>query len=315
MRTELKAGDIEQLFTGAADGELDDSDLARLHAELDANPELKARFDQYQKAIGLLKGAPREKAPVALASTIMRRVRRRRTFDRRNMYWQQAMYRVPVEVVIPAAARRHGCGAVVLLGSLEVGPAQPGQPPGPEGNACSIPTSASSPTVKRNHGDSSGAQQRSACGRGAAGWDLELRRKGRKREQGQTPHTGGQSSPPLGGRSRQTSQPELPPQGHARELAHGEFASGTQRMTDRGRTYQYALMSGTHLPRNNELAAPEEAGHPSAASRLAAVTAVAGGVALLASLAVPITLFNLGTTLACEEGWYAWTDQPSGHVA
>jgi anti-sigma factor RsiW len=101
VRTELKAADIEELFTGAADGALADSDQVRLREELDADPELKARFEKYQKAIGLLKGAPKEKAPVALASTIMRRVRRRRVFDRRNMQWQHAMYRVPVEVVIP----------------------------------------------------------------------------------------------------------------------------------------------------------------------------------------------------------------------
>ena len=101
MKSELKAADIEELFTGAVDGALADRDEVRLREELDEDPELKARFEKYQRAIGLLKGAPKEKAPVALASTIMRRVRRRRVFERRSAQWQQAMYRVPVEVVIP----------------------------------------------------------------------------------------------------------------------------------------------------------------------------------------------------------------------
>jgi anti-sigma factor RsiW len=93
--------DIEELFMRAADGGLDAGEQARLRSALDEDPALKARFERYQKALGLLKGAPREKAPVALASTIMRRVRRRRVFDRRSLQWQQAMYRVPVEVAIP----------------------------------------------------------------------------------------------------------------------------------------------------------------------------------------------------------------------
>jgi len=101
VKSELKAADIEALFTGAVDGGLVDSDATRLRSELDADPELKARFEKYKKAVSLLKGAPKEKAPVALATTIMRRVRRRRVFDRRNLQWQHAMYRVPVEVVIP----------------------------------------------------------------------------------------------------------------------------------------------------------------------------------------------------------------------
>jgi anti-sigma factor RsiW len=101
VTTQLKAADIEELFTGAVDGRLADRDEVRLNAELAADPELKARFEKYKKAVSLLKVAPKEKAPVALATTIMRRVRRRRMFDRRNLVWQQAMYRVPVEVVIP----------------------------------------------------------------------------------------------------------------------------------------------------------------------------------------------------------------------
>ncbi len=101
MSTALQSNEVEELFSGAVDGRLTDSDDAKLKRALAADPELKARFERYQKTISMLKGAPREKAPQALASTIMRRVRRRRVFDRRNSAMQQAMYRVPVEVIIP----------------------------------------------------------------------------------------------------------------------------------------------------------------------------------------------------------------------
>jgi anti-sigma factor RsiW len=101
VSTALKSNEVEELFSGAVDGGLTGSDDEKLKRALAADPELKARFDRYQKTLALLKGAPKEKAPVALATTIMRRVRRRRVFDRRNAAMQQAMYRVPVEVIIP----------------------------------------------------------------------------------------------------------------------------------------------------------------------------------------------------------------------
>src|SRR5438094_2231657 len=101
VSTALQVNEVEELFSGAVDGRLTGSDDARLREALAADPELKSRFERYQKAIALLKGAPKEKAPAALATTIMRRVRRRRQFDRRNAAIQQAMYRVPVEIIIP----------------------------------------------------------------------------------------------------------------------------------------------------------------------------------------------------------------------
>jgi anti-sigma factor RsiW len=101
VSTRLLSTDVEELFSGAVDGALGAADDARLKAALAADPALARKFQQYQRTIALLKGAPREKAPAMLATTIMRRVRRRRAFDRRNVALQQVMYRVPVEVIIP----------------------------------------------------------------------------------------------------------------------------------------------------------------------------------------------------------------------
>ncbi|MEW5738345.1 MAG: hypothetical protein AB1938_05435 [Myxococcota bacterium] len=99
MRRELSKTEVERLFVGAVDDALAEADAATFEEELSANPELKARFDRYRKTVALLKGAPKEKAPEALASLILRRTRRRRFQVRsRDLH---AAYRVPAEVVIP----------------------------------------------------------------------------------------------------------------------------------------------------------------------------------------------------------------------
>lgn len=101
MRTELTKADIEKLFVGALDGALADKDEAQLKSGLDESPELKLKFEKYENAVKLLRGAPKEKAPDALASMILRRVRRRRLFGSRNLHLAHMQYRVPAEVLVP----------------------------------------------------------------------------------------------------------------------------------------------------------------------------------------------------------------------
>src|SRR3954466_2027007 len=101
VRTELTKADIEKLFIGAVDDTLADRDAVRLRAKLDDDSELKGKFEKYQKTIALLKKAPKERAPDALASVIMRRVRRRRMWGRNSLHTMHMQYRVPVEVLIP----------------------------------------------------------------------------------------------------------------------------------------------------------------------------------------------------------------------
>jgi anti-sigma factor RsiW len=108
-RMAIPKGELEELFVAAVDETLPEGDAARLKAELDGSPELKASFDKYQRAVKLLKGAPREKAPEAMASMVMRRVRRRRLFGQRGLHTMHMQYRVPVEVIIP-----------ILIGALVV---------------------------------------------------------------------------------------------------------------------------------------------------------------------------------------------------
>ena len=98
MRGELSQNEVERLFTGAVDGALAEQEASEFDAQLAANPELKAQFAKYQRAISLLKGTPKEKAPDALASLILRRTRRRR-FQLRSRDLHNA--RFPAEVVVP----------------------------------------------------------------------------------------------------------------------------------------------------------------------------------------------------------------------
>lgn len=98
MRRELSKNEVERLFVGAVDDALPERDSKAFASELDENPELKARFAKYQRAVSLLKDTPKEKAPDALASMILRRTRRRR-FQLRTREIQNAHF--PVEVVVP----------------------------------------------------------------------------------------------------------------------------------------------------------------------------------------------------------------------
>lgn len=101
MRTELSKADVERLFIAAADDALDARDADRLRKGLEEDEGLKLKLNKYQNAIALLKKAPKEKAPPALASVIMRRVRRRRIWGRAHNDAMQMQVSVPMQVIVP----------------------------------------------------------------------------------------------------------------------------------------------------------------------------------------------------------------------
>ncbi|MDP3234651.1 MAG: transmembrane transcriptional regulator [Myxococcales bacterium] len=100
MQRELTKAEVERLFLGAVDDALDSSDAESFRQVLAGDAELKVRFEKYTGAVKALKELPREKAPASLASTILRRTKRRRSMFR-SMAEHEASYRVPVEVIIP----------------------------------------------------------------------------------------------------------------------------------------------------------------------------------------------------------------------
>ncbi len=98
MQRELSKAEVERLFVDAVDGSLPPAEQAAFAEHLAADVALQARFASYQKTVSRLKVAPKEKAPDALASMILRRTRRRR-FQFRDR--ELADWRFPAEVVIP----------------------------------------------------------------------------------------------------------------------------------------------------------------------------------------------------------------------
>ncbi len=100
MRRELSKAEVERLFVGAIDGALPAADARRLETELASDEALGSEFARYQRAVSLLRGDKKTKAPDALASSILRRTRRRR-FAVRTQQAQEAFFSFPAEVIIP----------------------------------------------------------------------------------------------------------------------------------------------------------------------------------------------------------------------
>jgi anti-sigma factor RsiW len=98
VRRELSKAEVERLFVEAVDDALPPAEQAAFAEQLAADVALQARFETYKKTVSRLRVAPKEKAPDALASMILRRTRRRR-FQFRNR--ELADWRFPAEVVIP----------------------------------------------------------------------------------------------------------------------------------------------------------------------------------------------------------------------
>lgn len=99
MRRELSKAEVERLFVGAVDEALLEGDAAKLTQALARDGALKGDYERYARAVAALKSSPPTRAPDALASMVLRRVRRRRGLARR-LPWS-AEYRVPAEVLVP----------------------------------------------------------------------------------------------------------------------------------------------------------------------------------------------------------------------
>ena len=98
MKRELSKAEVERLFSGKVDGELPAAEAERFDAELATDEPLRQEYERYERAVTLLRKQPREKAPDALASMILRRTRRRRNVLR-NVRWAE-LQRLPVEVAV-----------------------------------------------------------------------------------------------------------------------------------------------------------------------------------------------------------------------
>ncbi len=101
MRRELSKADVERLFVAAVDGSLPDEDVEQFNDAMQNDVALKSRYETYQRTVKLLRGQPRVQAPLALASVIMRRTKRRRSMMHSLKLHEVNLSRVPAEVLIP----------------------------------------------------------------------------------------------------------------------------------------------------------------------------------------------------------------------
>jgi anti-sigma factor RsiW len=116
MQPQLSHREAKALFLALADQELPAPEAQAVKTHLDGCEECRVGWEHYERTVQRLRGVEREKAPPALASVVMTRVRRRRKFGLKGLHTAHAQHRLPVEVLIPlllAAA----VGAFFLMAS------------------------------------------------------------------------------------------------------------------------------------------------------------------------------------------------------
>ncbi len=101
MEAQLSHREAKSLFLAALDDELAEREQRRLKAHLEECQDCRTGWDRYAKVVKRVQKVEHERAPKSLATVIMRRVRRRRTFGYRASVLAQAHYRVPIEAIIP----------------------------------------------------------------------------------------------------------------------------------------------------------------------------------------------------------------------
>ncbi|WP_246357424.1 anti-sigma factor family protein [Pyxidicoccus fallax] len=89
------------LFLALADDELPAPKAQAVRSHLDDCADCRAGWEGYARTVQRLKGVEREKAPPALATQVMNRVRHQRRFGLRALHTTHMHYRVPVEIIIP----------------------------------------------------------------------------------------------------------------------------------------------------------------------------------------------------------------------
>lgn len=97
----LSHREARALFLALADDELPAPKAEAVRTHLDGCDDCRQGWEGYARTVQRLQGVEREKAPPALASQVMNRVRRQRRFGLRGLHTAHAHYRVPVEILIP----------------------------------------------------------------------------------------------------------------------------------------------------------------------------------------------------------------------
>lgn len=97
----LNHREAKALFFALADDELPAPQAQAVRTHLDGCDECRQGWEGYSRTVRRLQGVEREKAPPALASLVMTRVRRQRRFGLKGLHMAHMQHRFPVEILIP----------------------------------------------------------------------------------------------------------------------------------------------------------------------------------------------------------------------
>ncbi|HEX8438613.1 anti-sigma factor family protein [Archangium sp.] len=101
MPAQLSHRETKALFIALADEELPAEKADAVRSHLDGCGECQRGWQSYSSTVLRLRKVDKQKAPPALASMVMTRVKRQRRFGLKKLHMMHAQYRLPVEILIP----------------------------------------------------------------------------------------------------------------------------------------------------------------------------------------------------------------------
>jgi anti-sigma factor RsiW len=101
MPAQLSHRETRALFIALADEELPATKAEAVRTHLDGCGECQQGWQRYSNTVLRLRQVEKQKAPPALASRVMTRVKRQRRFGLKGLHLAHAHYRLPVEILIP----------------------------------------------------------------------------------------------------------------------------------------------------------------------------------------------------------------------
>lgn len=101
MPAQLSHRETRALFLALADEDLPAEKAEAVRTHLDGCGECQRGWQSYSNTVLRLREVEKQKAPPALASRVMTRVKRQRRFGLRGLHLAHAHYRLPVEILIP----------------------------------------------------------------------------------------------------------------------------------------------------------------------------------------------------------------------
>ena len=101
MPAQLNHRETRAHFLALADEELPAETAREVRSHLDTCGECQRGWQAYSSTVLRVREVPRHRAPPALSSQVMARVKRQRRSGLRGLRMMHANYRLPVEVLIP----------------------------------------------------------------------------------------------------------------------------------------------------------------------------------------------------------------------